>query len=50
MQRDLAPDLVLREMTMEDIAGGLRLCHASGWNQLEEDWRLFMDSPAAADG
>ena len=34
-------------MTMEDIPGGLRLCRASGWNQLEEDWRLFIDSPGS---
>jgi GNAT superfamily N-acetyltransferase len=34
-------------MTREDIAGGLRLCRASGWNQLEEDWRLFLDSPGS---
>jgi GNAT superfamily N-acetyltransferase len=33
----------LRRMTTEDIAGGLRLCRASGWNQLEEDWRLFVE-------
>src|ERR1039458_5698277 len=37
----------LRAMTMEDIPGGLRLCRASGWNQLEEDWRLFIDSPGS---
>jgi GNAT superfamily N-acetyltransferase len=34
-------------MTTDDIAGGLRLCRASGWNQLEEDWRLFLDSPGS---
>jgi len=34
-------------MTREDIAGGLRLCRASGWNQVEEDWRLFLDSPGS---
>jgi GNAT superfamily N-acetyltransferase len=34
-------------MTTGDIAGGLRLCRASGWNQLEEDWRLFVDSPGS---
>ncbi|MCX6626404.1 MAG: GNAT family N-acetyltransferase [Candidatus Solibacter sp.] len=39
--------LVLRAMTTEDIAGGLRLCRTSGWNQLEEDWRLFTDSPGS---
>jgi GNAT superfamily N-acetyltransferase len=47
MQHDLTSDLVLRAMTTEDIAGGLRLCRASGWNQLEEDWRLFIDSPGS---
>ena len=34
-------------MTTLDIAGGLSLCHASGWNQLEADWRLFLESPAS---
>ena len=34
-------------MTPQDIAGGLRLCRASGWNQLEEDWRLFLESPGS---
>ena len=47
MQHDLTSGLVLRAMTTEDIAGGLRLCRASGWNQLEEDWRLFIDSPGS---
>jgi GNAT superfamily N-acetyltransferase len=41
------PVPALRAMTTEDIAGGLRLCRASGWNQLEEDWRLFIDSPGS---
>jgi GNAT superfamily N-acetyltransferase len=35
-------------MAAEDIAGGLRLCRASGWNQLEEDWHVFVDSPGSA--
>ena len=47
MQHDLTPGLVLRPMTMEDIAGGLRLGRASGWNQLAADWRLFLDSPGS---
>src|ERR1017187_7073680 len=47
MQHVTASELVLRAMTTEDIAGGLRLCRASGWNQLEEDWRLFIDSPGS---
>ena len=40
----MTPGLVPRKMTAQDIAGGLRLCRASGWNQLEEDWRLFLES------
>jgi GNAT superfamily N-acetyltransferase len=44
MQQEGISDFVLRAMTAEDIAGGLRLCRASGWNQLEEDWRLFVNS------
>ena len=44
MQQEGTSDFVLRAMTGEDIAGGLRLCRASGWNQLEEDWRLFVES------
>jgi GNAT superfamily N-acetyltransferase len=38
----------LRRMDSADIAGGLRLCRASGWNQLEEDWRGVIDSPGGA--
>jgi GNAT superfamily N-acetyltransferase len=29
-------------MSVSDIPAGLRLCRASGWNQLEEDWRAFL--------
>jgi GNAT superfamily N-acetyltransferase len=43
----MTPGLVPRKMTTQDIAGGLRLCRASGWNQLEEDWRLFLESPGS---
>ncbi len=32
-------------MRIGDIAAGLRLCRLSGWNQVEEDWRAFLDSP-----
>jgi hypothetical protein len=34
-------------MAADDIAGGLRLCRASGWNQLEEDWHVFVDYPGS---
>ena len=47
MQHVPTPSLVPRAMTVEDIAGGLRLCRASGWNQLEEDWYQFLESPGS---
>ena len=31
-------------MTANDIPAALRLCRLSGWNQLEEDWRIFLRS------
>ena len=30
-------------MAQSDIPAGLRLCRASGWNQIESDWRCFLD-------
>src|SRR2546425_6654350 len=30
-------------MAPSDIPAGLRLCRASGWNQLESDWRCFLE-------
>lgn len=38
------PHLLIREMTVDDIPGALRLCRLSGWNQLDEDWRIFLRS------
>jgi len=32
-----------RPMVETDIDAGLRLCRASGWNQLEADWRCFLE-------
>src|SRR4051812_32670770 len=40
-------DTTLRAMTVADIAGGLRLSHASGWNQLADDWRVFIETPGS---
>jgi ribosomal protein S18 acetylase RimI-like enzyme len=34
-------------MTTADIPAGLRLCRAAGWNQLESDWRCFLESSPA---
>ena len=36
--------LRLRAMTSETYLPGMRLCRAAGWNQLEEDWRVFLAS------
>lgn len=30
-------------MTVDDIDAGLALCRSAGWNQLENDWKLFLD-------
>jgi GNAT superfamily N-acetyltransferase len=34
--------LDLRDMTEDDLAAGLRLSRASGWNQTLEDWRQLL--------
>jgi predicted N-acetyltransferase YhbS len=31
----------------DDIAAGMRLCVAAGWNQLEDDWKVFIESPGS---
>ena len=36
--------VTFREMTVEDIPAGLALCRASGWNQVERDWRRFLET------
>ena len=39
----LPPDGVsIRGMTPADVAAGLALCRASGWNQTAQDWRFFL--------
>jgi GNAT superfamily N-acetyltransferase len=34
-------------MSHGDIPEGLRLCRASNWNQLADDWRIFLDRGGA---
>jgi len=34
-------------MSHADIPEGLRLCRASNWNQLADDWRVFLDDGGA---
>jgi predicted N-acetyltransferase YhbS len=36
--------VTIREMTPEDIAAGLSLCRAAGWNQREPDWLHFLNA------
>lgn len=31
-----------RDLTLDDIPAGLRLCRIAGWNQLAADWGLFL--------
>lgn len=38
----LPVDVHLRPMTAADIDDGLRLCRASGWNQVARDWEQFL--------
>ncbi len=40
--------LSLRPFGPADIPAGLRLCRACRWNQVEDDWRAFVDLPGAA--
>jgi predicted N-acetyltransferase YhbS len=39
--------VIVRPMSHADIPEGLRLCRASNWNQLEDDWRFFLDHGGA---
>ena len=34
--------IAIRPMTEDDIDAGMRLCALAGWNQLPDDWRLFL--------
>jgi GNAT superfamily N-acetyltransferase len=39
--------ITLRAMTSADLADGLRLCRACHWNQVEDDWRCFLELKGA---
>jgi hypothetical protein len=32
-----------RKMTVDDIEAGLALCRSAGWNQLSNDWKIFLE-------
>ena len=40
--------VILRPMSQADLGEGFRLCRASNWNQLEDDWRFFLDHGGAS--
>jgi GNAT superfamily N-acetyltransferase len=40
--------VIVRPMSHADILEGLRLCRASNWNQLGDDWRFFLDLGGAS--
>jgi hypothetical protein len=42
-QDGFASRVALRSMTPDDLPAGMRLCRASKWNQLEDDWRCFLE-------
>lgn len=39
---ELPPGISVRTMRAADIDAGLRLCRASGWNQVTRDWQQFL--------
>lgn len=44
-----SPAVRLRTMTPDDVEHGLRLCRASGWNQIARDWvQLLAADPGGA--
>jgi len=34
-------------MSLNETDAGLRLCRLSSWNQVEDDWRIFLDTPGS---
>jgi len=40
--RCAADDVILRSMSEADVPAGMRLVSQAGWNQVEDDWRLFL--------
>lgn len=45
---DKAPRI--EALTRDDVAGGLRLSDAAGWNQVDDDWALFLEHGQALGG
>ena len=41
-QSGIVSGRLIRPMVEQDLSGALALCRASGWNQIEDDWRCFL--------
>lgn len=41
----LKPAFILRPMEQSDVASAMKLSNAEGWNQTENDWKLFLEGP-----
>ena len=37
----------IRAMAEQDLGGALGLCRASRWNQIDDDWRCFLNLDGA---
>ncbi len=38
--------ITIRNLTIKDLRGAMRLSMAEGWNQTEDDWMVFIENPA----
>src|ERR1700761_4295849 len=36
---------ISRPMELGDIGGAMNLSNAAGWNQTEQDWKIFIENP-----
>jgi GNAT superfamily N-acetyltransferase len=41
----MKPAFILRPMEQGDVTSAMKLSNAEGWNQTENDWRLFLEDP-----
>ena len=44
-KKDNIEGITIRSMMLIDLDGAMRLSVAEGWNQTENDWRLFIEDP-----
>lgn len=41
----IKPAFILRPMEQGDVTSAIKLSNAEGWNQTENDWKLFLEDP-----